>query len=155
MTTAVLVLLTLALTGLAFHEWLGVALLVMGTLHLLLNWTWIVAGVQRFFGPLSALVRFNAILNTVLFILLTVVLASGLMISVVAIRFFGLRMLPSIFLRLVHQVSADALLVVVGMHLGMNWRWVVASLRKPLAAPLARGLGHVAAYVSNHRPPEH
>ena len=155
MTTAVLMLLTLALTGLAFHEWLGVALLVMGTLHLLLNWTWIVAGVRRFFGPLSALVRFNAILNTVLFILMTIVLASGIMISVVALRVFGLRMLPSIFLRLVHQVSADALLVVVGLHLGMNWRWVVASLRKLLAAPLVRGLGHVAAYVSTRRPPEH
>jgi Domain of unknown function (DUF4405) len=155
MTAAALMLLTLALTGLAIHEWLGVALLVVVTLHLLLNWAWIVAGVRRFFGPLSVLVRFNAILNTVLFILMTVVLASGLMISVVALRFFGLHMLPSIFLRLVHQVSADALLLVVGLHLGMNWRWVVTSLRKVLAAPLVRGLMLITAYVSTRRSPEH
>jgi Domain of unknown function (DUF4405) len=155
MTAAVLMLLTLALTGLAVHEWLGIALLVIAMLHLLLNWAWIVTGVRRFFGPLSPLVRFNAILNSLLFMLMSVVLGSGLMISVVALRFFGLRMLPSIFLRLVHQVSADALLLVVGLHLGMNWRSVVTSLRKLLAAPVARGLGHVAAFLSARRFPEH
>ena len=155
MTAAVLMLLTLALTGLAVHEWLGIALLVVVTLHLLLNWAWIIAGVRRFFGPLSPLVRFNAILNTVLFIMMTVVLASGLMISVVALRYFGLRTLPSIFLRLVHQVSADALLPVVGLHLGMNWRAVYTSLRKVLATPMARAFRYIVAFISTRRSRAH
>ena len=144
---AVLVLLSLSLTGVAVHEWLGIALIGPLLVHLVLNWAWIVATARRLAGALPPLVRINALLNLALFITTTIAIASGLMISVVALPYFGLRVLPTLFLHLVHLVSADMLLIVVGLHLGLNWKWVSAAIRKQIVAPL-RGLSGRIAIAS-------
>ena len=147
LTCLTLALLSVVLTGVALHEWLGIVLIVALLAHLLLSWAWIVAAVRRFFASLAPLVRINAVLNLLLFIISVVVLASGLMISVVALPFFGVHPFPTVFLRLLHLVSADVLLIVVGMHLGLNWKWIVAALRKHLAAPAFMHAGRLALVV--------
>lgn len=136
LTLLTLMLLSVPLTGVALHEWLGIALIVALVAHLLLSWSWIVAAVRRFARRLALLVRINALVNLLLFLISTVVLASGLLISVVALPFFGLHPMPTMFLRLLHLVSADGLLIVVGVHVGLNWKWVVAALRKQFVQPV-------------------
>ena len=147
LTCLTLALLSVVLTGVALHEWLGIVLIVALLAHLLLSWAWIVAALRRFFASLAPLVRINAILNLLLFIVSVVVLASGLMISVVALPFFGIHPFPTIFLRLLHLVSADVLLIVVGLHLGLNWKWIMAALRKHLVAPASSRAGRLALVV--------
>jgi hypothetical protein len=39
------------LTGLALHEWFGVALILPVLVHLLLSWRWIVTALKRAFVP--------------------------------------------------------------------------------------------------------
>ena len=144
LTMLTLVLLSVVLTGVALHEWLGVVLIVLLVVHLLLSWSWITATLRRFFAPLAPLVRINAVLNLLLFVVSVVVLASGLLISVVALPFFGVHPFPTMFLRLLHLVSADVLLIVVALHLGLNWKWVAAALRKQLVAPVITRAGRLA-----------
>lgn len=129
LTAGLLLLWAFPLTGLALHEWLGVALLFAILAHLLANWAWIEATTRRFFRALRAQVRFHYILNMVLFVAMTIVLFSGLMISVVALPFFGLHGTRSTFLTFVHILASDVLLVIVGLHLALNWRWVVNTAR--------------------------
>jgi hypothetical protein len=132
LTLAVLLLLSVTITGLAVHEWLGIALIVPLLIHLLLNWAWVVATLRRLFGALPFLVRLNSFLNLALFVTMTIALSSGLMISVVALPFFGLLTYRTTFLLIVHFVSADMLLLIAGLHLGMNWKWVSAAIRRQI-----------------------
>lgn len=124
---ALLALWSIALTGLALHEWLGMALIGGVLLHVLVNWGWVVATTRRFARALQMQVRVNYLLNWALFVTMTSVLVSGVLISVVALPTLGLYSTRSTFLTLWHILSSDALLVVVGLHLGMNWRWVVTT----------------------------
>ena len=147
LTCLTLALLSVVLTGVALHEWLGIILSVALLAHLLLSWAWIVAALRRFFTSLAPLVRINVVLNLLLFIISVVALASGLMISVVALPFVGIHPFPTVFLRLLHLVSADLLLIVVGLHLGLNWKWIMAALRKHLAVPVFTRAGRLALVV--------
>ena len=61
-------------TGQTIHEWLGVALGAGIITHLLLHWKWIVNAVRRFFGNLPGQVRVNSLLNTLLFIAVTLII---------------------------------------------------------------------------------
>ncbi len=142
---AVLLLMSIILTGLALHEWLGLALIVTLLVHLLSNWAWIVATLRRCRGALPLQVRMNFILNAVLFITMTVVIASGLLISRVALPFLGLDVRPNTFLSIVHLVSADLLLIVAGLHLGLNWKWIILAVRRQMIAPLRRRVGRNAS----------
>lgn len=134
-TVAFLALLSIPLTGLKVHEWLGIALICGIVVHLLLNWAWIVATTRRFLRALPDQVRINYLLNVALFIVMTIVISSGLMISEVALPFLGIHPMRNMFLSMLHLVSADALLLVVGLHLGMNWRWVVSAIRRQIVVP--------------------
>jgi len=64
----VLALLSTSLTGLVWHEWLGLAVATAIIVHLLLGWSWIVSITRRFFGSLPNLTRFTYLLNFTLFI---------------------------------------------------------------------------------------
>ena len=143
-TLAVLVSLSPAMTGQAIHEWLGIAVAVPLVVHLLLNWKWIVATTRRFLGPLQAQVRINYVLNAALFITMTAVIFSGVMMSEVALRSLGLSLgrIPS--MRLVHNLASTALVWVVGLHLALHWGWVVSAIRRYVIVPLRGGSDRAA-----------
>ena len=76
-------------TGQTIHEWLGIAFGAAIITHLLLHWKWIVSVVRRFFSKLPGQVRINALLNSLLFIAMTLIIFSGIMISKVVLSTFG------------------------------------------------------------------
>jgi hypothetical protein len=78
-------------SGIAVHEWLGLAFAVAVITHLLLNWAWIVGITQRLFGRIQAQARLNYMLNLLLFIDVTVLTFTGLVISQVALPLLGLH----------------------------------------------------------------
>ena len=135
-TLAVPASLSPSLTGQAIHEWLGIAVAVPIVVHLLLNWKWIVATTRRFFGALPGQVRINYILNAALFITMTAVIFSGMMMSEVALRSLGLSLGRSPSMKMVHNLASTALVWVVGLHLAMHWNWVVSAVRQHVIAPL-------------------
>lgn len=123
-------------TGIAIHEWLSIALGVAVMVHLLLHWTWIVSITRRIFSVVSRQAKTNYILNVFLFINMTVILFTGLMISELALPALGIQLEPGIFYRRLHSLAADFSLILLGLHIALHWRWIVATLKRYLVIPL-------------------
>lgn len=124
------------LTGLAIHEWLSIAFGTAVFVHLLLHWKWIVATTRRAFGKIAAQARINYILNTLLFIAMTILIFTGLMISEVALPGLAIQLQPNAAWRFLHSFSADAVLIIVGLHVALHWKWIVNAFRRYIVRPV-------------------
>src|SRR5512146_1732306 len=109
-------------SGLAVHEWLGIAFGASIIAHLLLHWQWIVEVTRRFFGKAQWSARVNYILNALLFVDITLIIFSGLMISEVALPLIGIQLAQSFIWRGLHETSANLFLVLVGLHVALHWQ---------------------------------
>ena len=123
-------------TGQSIHEWLGLAFGVGIVTHLLLHWKWIVNVVRRFFSKLPGQVRLNSLLNSLLFIDVTLIIFSGLMISKVVLSTFGLSGSHDAIWRWLHTSSSSAALIIVGLHVALHWKWVVSTVKHYAWQPL-------------------
>jgi len=123
---------SVALTGLALHEWLGIAFIAVLVLHLLLHWQWITGATLRWLRSLSWKVRLTYLVDAVLFITMTLVIFSGLMISEVALPLMGLTTSRNFAWRAIHSASSNGVLVLVSLHIALNWRWIVAVTQRLL-----------------------
>jgi Domain of unknown function (DUF4405) len=130
LTIGFVVLMSVPFTGLALHEWIGIGLLLVVLLHLLSQWDWTVATSRRLFGTLTGRLRFTYVLNWALFLSVTLVMVSGLAISEAALPRLGIALPRQPFWRPIHTLSANAILVLAGIHVGLNWRWVSNSVRQ-------------------------
>ncbi len=130
-------------TGVTLHEWLSIGMVVAITLHLLLNWGWIVRVTRHFFKKLNGRTRLYAFLNIGLLIAGEAVVISGIAISRVfdtAIR-LGLSPETALFWRDVHHVSADILLILIALHIGLHWNWITCMVKAYLGKRRARVAG--------------
>ena len=116
----------------------------MIVVHLLAQWDWTVASTRRFLPALTGRLRFTYVLNWLLFVAAVLVMVSGILISEAALPSLGLPTARSTgsslfrFWRLLHTVSADAVIVLAGIHLGLNWRWVLNAVRHVARLPRQR-----------------
>jgi hypothetical protein len=69
------------LTGVPLHEWWATAAILVFLIHVLTQWDWILAVGKRFFQKLFHQSRLNFVLDLLLFLSMTTVVLSGLMIS--------------------------------------------------------------------------
>lgn len=130
----------MSFTGAAIHEWLGIAAAVVIVIHLLLHWRWIVAATKRLFGRLPAMQRVRYAVDVLLFIDLVVVTVTGLWISEVAMRQIGVQFAQNSMWRWLHESSADWAIWLLGLHLALNWSWVVCMLKRYVWQPLTGAL---------------
>jgi hypothetical protein len=145
----VLALLSTALTGLALHEWLGIAVGTVVIVHLLLGWKWIAGITRRFFQALPGLTRLTYVVDFVLFVAMTLTIYSGLMISRVAMPLLGLTgNAPGFAWRGIHSLAANSLLLLVGLHLAISWNWIVNMIRKYVVDPLRSRFTPVSASMT-------
>jgi len=124
-------------SGMAIHEWLGIAFGAAITTHLLLHWQWLVEVTKRFFSKTQWSARINYILNALLFIDITLVIFSGLMISEVALPFVGIQLAQSGSWRGLHGTVANLFLVLVGLHVALHWQWIVNMFKRFVITPFA------------------
>jgi len=126
-------------TGIPAHEWIGAALIPILTIHLAANWEWIVRTSRGLFRRLPGEVRFNHVWNALLFVVMTLALFSGLIMSRTVVRVLRLPMRPDAFWAGMHESSATLAMVMIGVHLAMHARWVIDHCRRrPAAVPLGR-----------------
>jgi hypothetical protein len=140
---AFLVALEPKLTGVAIHEWLSLAFAGTLIVHLLLHWKWVVSITKQFFKKLLHVSRLQLVLDTLLFVAFTTVMTSGLMISKTILPTLGIQLDHNQTFRSLHSLSADATLLLVGLHFALNWNWVVNAVKRHIVAPVA-GLFHGA-----------
>ena len=113
------------LTGLAWHEWLGVAFLVPMLVHLLLSWRWIVTALKRTVAPARWRDTVNLLLNVSLFVSTAGVIVSGIVISRITLPALGIATIDDRVWRETHNNWTDAMLLSVAAHVAMNYRWIV------------------------------
>lgn len=125
-------------TGLAIHEWLGVALSVAFIYHLLWHWNWIVSVTRRIVSKLPPIQRFKYILDLALFIDMVIVIATGIWISEVVVNQVGLQFDPNFLWRRLHSMTADLAVLIVALHIALSWKWIVNAYKRYLWRPLTQ-----------------
>ena len=124
------------LSGEAIHEWLGIAFGAAIITHLLLHWQWIVATTKRLFSRLPWSTRINYLLNILFFVDMTVILFTGLMISRTALPALGIQPAMGGAWRILHSLSSDAGVLILGLHVALHWQWIVSALRRYIVNPI-------------------
>lgn len=117
------------LTGLPVHEWLGLALGLPLLLHLLLSWRWIATATAGVFARGGMRSRINYVLNAILFVLIVIEIISGSMISAIAAPTLGIPTVNDRSWRALHNLCLNWTLLVLGLHVAMNWTPLLRALR--------------------------
>jgi hypothetical protein len=99
-------------TGIVVHEWLGLAVGLVLLVHLTLHWDWVVRTTRRLLRRRGQ-DRLIWLVNLALLFAMTLCVASGIIISRVAmpaLGFFTLGLVP--------------------VHIALRWRWIAAVARR-------------------------
>ena len=103
--------------------------------HLLLNWSWIVEVTRRFFGKARWSARVNYVLNTLLFVDMTLIIFTGLMISEAALPLLGIQVSHGGAWRRLHDLTANLGVLLIGLHLALHWHWIVNATKRLIGVP--------------------
>jgi Domain of unknown function (DUF4405) len=118
------------MTGLALHELLGIIFFLPVITHLLFSWPWIKQSAKRFVNDAGWRNRFNYILNAGLFILIVLMIVSGLVISQVALPFLGIKTINDVAWRALHNGASNVAVIAVSLHIAINWQRIVGYFKK-------------------------
>jgi hypothetical protein len=136
------------LTGIAIHEWLSVALAVLFAVHAAVNLDWTIRVFKRFLKRLASLSRTNLVIDIALFAMFVAVMLSGLLVSHSIVPILGLSVPMGPTWKVLHSLTAKFLLLIVGLHVGLHWRWFVKAIgrlaAKPATEPLSPAMGDQA-----------
>ena len=129
----------LELTGVALHQWLGVAIGVVAGYHLVTHWTWVKSVTDRFFRQTSRQARLYYVIDATVLIGLATISVTGLLIS----TWFDLALANFSAWKTIHVIASIGTLAAVVAKLGLHWRWIVATARRAPQPVQRRGLlGH-------------
>jgi hypothetical protein len=117
-------------TGISLHEWLGLGLAGITVVHLVRNWAWIIAIVNKLLSPGTVHNKTSIILNIVLFVLFTLVTYSGIAISEDVMPWLGITWLANADWRMLHNLFSTLTVVTMAAHIGLHWSWIVSLFQK-------------------------
>ena len=123
---------SLGFTGIAIHEWLGIGIGLALLLHLTLHWDWVVRTSRKLLRR-GGRDRLIWLVNLALLLAMTLCVASGVMISRVALAQLGLTAPADPFWTSLHDTTAKLTLGLVPVHVALRWRWIVSVGRRLLA----------------------
>lgn len=129
-----------SLTGIAVHEWLSLAFAGALIIHVLLHWEWVVKVTIQFFRKLFHASRLNYIVDAVLLGAFVIVVLSGLLISRSVLTMLGIQVAANPTWRFLHTSSANIVLLMVGLHFALHWKWIVSTFKRYLVVPVVRRL---------------
>jgi hypothetical protein len=113
------------LTGNAIHEWLNLCLAATIVVHLVLHWDWTAALLRRPFGRMSRKLRIDSAIDLLLFVTFVILMLSGLMISKSILGVPGAEPSRHSIWQELHSASGSILLLLVGMHFALHWKWII------------------------------
>ena len=134
--TVFLLVMNVPLTGIAIHEWLGIAIAAGLTLHLIQHGDWLATVTKRFRNATSMRNRLNYLMTGLLFVAFVSIIVSGLVISEAAMPWLGVAMSQSAFWLWLHLVSVNFVLLLTALHIALNWQWIIANLSRHVLKPI-------------------
>ena len=111
-------------TGIAIHEWIGLALAVALPVHITLHWDWVLRTAKRLLGRLAGREKVRWILDFALIAAMTLCIASGILISRSALPSLGLTATRDPFWTGLHTTTADFTVAFVALHIALSCRWI-------------------------------
>jgi hypothetical protein len=117
------------LGGIAFHEWLGITFIAVFVAHLLLSWNWISAQTRHLMLRVSR-ERIGYFLNFALFVMTVIAIFTGIMISEAALPAMGINIRGNAFWHEIHNFSSNLMMLLVGLHVALNWDWSLKTIRQ-------------------------
>lgn len=147
MTIVLLFLMAYSLVGEVLHEWLGIGMFVLFTVHHILNRKWSRSLFKGKYTPFR-------ILQTVLVILALISMMGSMVSGIVLSRhvFSFLRIIGGqSWARTIHMLSAYWGFVFISLHLGLHWNTMMKMAGRMWVKPSAvrswivRGLGFLMA----------
>jgi hypothetical protein len=118
-------------TGMAFHEYAGLAIFVLFIIHLMYNYKWIVnVGKILFVNSISVRIKIMYTVDLLLLVSFILIGISGIMISHIV---FKLEKMP--LWRPVHSVSAASSLILLALHIGLHGKMIINTIRSKIKAP--------------------
>ena len=117
-------------TGIPFHEWIGIVFIIPIVVHVVMDWQWMLSVTQRLFKNLNGETRFNHFWDVLLFIMMTLVIFSGVIVSRSALPALGIPIqVDHVWVEL-HEATANLLIIMVGIHLAMHLKWIVSTMKR-------------------------
>jgi cytochrome b561 len=116
-------------TGISVHEWLGIGFGCAFMIHLALHWEWTLRTARRLVARNSGERRDRArwFVDLLLYVVLGATVVSGWYVSRYAGPALGVKRIREPFFRDLHGTVANISVVLVAIHLGLNWRWLRAT----------------------------
>lgn len=109
--------------SMAFHEIAGIAIGVFFLVHKLLNLKWIKSVTKNIFGKkVNAQTRVRYILDVLLLFGVYTIIISGIFMSQVL---FPQAVNSSVALRSIHTAVSYICIILIGLHIGLHWKWVM------------------------------
>ena len=125
--------------GSMFHEIVGLAIYGVVVTHLLLNARWVKSVTLKVFSrKLPNKTRISYFLNVLLFVCVTFIVFSGVVIS--KSLFPGINLGNEMWFKLTHTSVSFFSLIIIGIHLGLNWPWVMNQVKNLLGIQLTKTL---------------
>jgi hypothetical protein len=126
-------------TGFVWHEWVGLAFIPLFVVHIMLSWSWIATTWGRIGGDPAPRARINFLLNVSLFVMMAVVVITGLVISQYALPALGVASHGSQRWEQLHNFTSSLITIVVALHLALNWSWIKRAMRRYLTRSRRNG----------------
>ncbi len=136
MTAMLPFLMAYAITGQEVHEWLGTAMLLLFTLHHILNFQWIK---NLFKGKYTAIRIFTALINILLLFDIIGLAVSGIIMSGYVFDFLNIHT-GMIFARRLHMFSAYWGFIIMSIHLGQYWNFCIGALKRIIGSKTNTGI---------------
>ena len=128
------------LTGIAFHEWFGIALGLILILHLVMHWRWVVNIAKKFFQRSGLMQHIKLVLDIVGFAAFFTIIISGVLMSKSVLPTLGLSGLRSHSLKMIHVTATNLTIYMIAGHMLLN----IGTIFKMLKCMLPKGRKPVA-----------
>lgn len=116
----------LNLTGLAVHQWLGVAVFLGITLHLVNHWAWVTSVLSKFFKKTSGRAKVYAVIDGLLLYGFIIIIQTGLVIS----TWLNLNLTNYEVWLDIHIYASISTLLLAVFKVGLHWRWISKTASK-------------------------
>ncbi|NPV41078.1 MAG: cytochrome b/b6 domain-containing protein [Anaerolineae bacterium] len=118
------------LTGIAIHEWAGVALAFVLLLHVGMLWRWITNMFRKFLRVRNAVQYFKLALDIFGFIAFFAIIISGILMSRSFLPALGLSGVHSRSLKMIHVLATNATIAMLMLHLLVNLKGIIRMMTR-------------------------